>query len=148
MPVNYKIYKSNAKNATNGKYYARAIYKETVSINELATVMQNNCTVKHSDILAVLTELAEVMKQELHRGNRVKIDGLGSFKVGIHSKGAEDVSKFTVAENIVGTRIIFMPETTIEASGNHVKTMLAGIKVKEVDDYKSLRTKDAAEEGE
>lgn len=140
MPVSYKIYKSTAKNATKGKYYARAIYKDTVSIKELATVMQNNCTVKHSDILAVLAELAEVMKQELQRGNRVKIDGLGYFKVGIRSKGAEDVKKFTAAENITATRILFMPETTVETNGSHMKAMLAGIKVKEADDYNSLRT--------
>lgn len=148
MPVNYKIYKSNAKNATNGKYYARAIYKETVDIKQLAATMQNNCTVKQSDILAVLTELAEVMKQEFLRGNRVKLDGLGYFKVTLRSKGADDVTKFTAADNITGIRLLFIPETSIEPNGSHVRNMIAGIKLKEVDNYESLRTKDAANDGE
>ena len=55
MAVNFKIYQSNRKGETNGKYYARATYRETVSIKELAEVMQNNSTVKKSDIVAVLT---------------------------------------------------------------------------------------------
>ena len=73
MAVNFKIYQSNRKGETNGKYYARATYRETVSIKELAEVMQNNSTVKKSDIVAVLTELSEVIRQELQRGNKVKI---------------------------------------------------------------------------
>ena len=32
MAVNFKIYQSNRKGETNGKYYARATYRETVSI--------------------------------------------------------------------------------------------------------------------
>ena len=63
MALNYKIYQSNANNSTKGKFYARASHKETVGIKELAAVMQDNCTVKHSDIVAVLSELSEVMKQ-------------------------------------------------------------------------------------
>lgn len=46
MALNFKIYKSNANNGTKDKFYARASHKDTVSIKELAAVMQNNCTVK------------------------------------------------------------------------------------------------------
>ena len=76
MAVNFKIYQSNRKGETNGKYYARATYRETVSIKELAEVMQNNSTVKKSDIVAVLTELSEVIRQELQRGNKVRLTAL------------------------------------------------------------------------
>lgn len=55
MAVNYKIYQSTAKNATKGLYYARTAYRETVDLKKLAEIMQANCTVKYSDILAVLT---------------------------------------------------------------------------------------------
>lgn len=142
MALNYKIYQSNANNTTKGKFYARASHKETVGIKQLAAVMQNNCTVKHSDIVAVLSELSEMMKQELQRGNRVRIDGLGIFKVNIRSKGAKTAKEFTVSENILGTRINFRPETFINPDGSHVTSMLSGLKVKEDDTYESPRTKD------
>lgn len=142
MALNYKIYQSNTNNATKGKFYARASHKDTVSIKQLAAVMQNNCTVKHSDIVAVLSELSEVMKQELQRGNRVRIDGLGIFKVNIRSKGAKTAKEFTVSENILGTRINFHPETFVNPDGSHVTSMLSGLKVKEDETYESPRTKD------
>lgn len=142
MALNYKIYQSNANNATKGKFYARASHKETVGIKELAAVMQDNCTVKHSDIVAVLSELSEVMKQELQRGNRVRIDGLGIFKVNIRSKGAKTAQEFSAAENILGTRINFRPESFVNTNGSHITNMLSGLKVKEDGTYESPRTKD------
>ena len=142
MALNYKIYQSNANNSTKGKLYARASHKETVGIKELAAVMQDNCTVKHSDIVAVLSELSEVMKQELQRGNRVRIDGLGIFKVNIRSKGAKTAQEFSAAENILGTRINFRPESFVNTNGSHITNMLSGLKVKEDGTYESPRTKD------
>lgn len=142
MALNYKIYQSNANNSTKGKFYARASHKETVGIKELAAVMQDNCTVKHSDIVAVLSELSEVMKQELQRGNRVRIDGLGIFKVNIRSKGAKTAQEFSAAENILGTRINFRTESFVNTNGSHITNMLSGLKVKEDGTYESPRTKD------
>ena len=142
MALNYKIYQSNANNSTKDKFYARASHKETVGIKELAAVMQDNCTVKHSDIVAVLSELSEVMKQELQRGNRVRIDGLGIFKVNIRSKGAKTAQEFSAAENILGTRINFRPESFVNTNGSHITNMLSGLKVKEDGTYESPRTKD------
>ena len=141
MAVNFKIYQSNRKGGTNGKFYARAAHRETINTNDLAEVMQNNSTVKRSDIVAVLTELSEVLRQELQRSNKVHIDGIGTFKVGIRSKGAKTAKEFNATDNIVGSRILFMPETTIDANGNRVKALLAGLKVKEAASYESLKSK-------
>lgn len=142
MAVNFKIYQSNRKGGTNGKFYARAAHRETINTKDLAEVMQNNSTVKRSDIVAVLTELSEVLRQELQRSNKVHIDGIGTFKVGIHSKGAKTAKEFNATDNIVGSRILFMPETTIDANGNRVKALLAGLKVKEAASYESLKSKE------
>lgn len=142
MAVNFKIYQSNRKGGTNGKFYARASHRETINTKDLAEVMQNNSTVKRSDIVAVLTELSEVLRQELQRSNKVHIDGIGTFKVGIHSKGAKTAKEFNATDNIVGSRILFMPETTIDANGNRVKALLAGLKVKEAASYESLKSKE------
>lgn len=142
MAVNFKIYQSNRKGGTNGKFYARAAHRETINTKDLAEVMQNNSTVKRSDIVAVLTELSEVLRQELQRSNKVHIDGIGTFKVGIHSKGAKTAKEFNATDNIVGSRILFMPETTIDANGNRVKALLAGLKVKEAASNESLKSKE------
>lgn len=145
MTVNYKVFQSKRKSGSmKDKFYARAAHRETVSIKDIAQTMQANSTVKYSDVLAVLTELAEVIKAELLRGNVVKIDGLGSFKVGLKSSPADTAKEFTAA-NITGSRINFMPETKIDrTSGKHIKSLLYGLRVAEAASYDSPRT-DATE---
>ena len=147
MAVNYKIYQSKANNASKGLYYARAAYRESVGLKKLAEIMQANCTVKYSDILAVLTELAEVMKTELLNSNSVKIEGLGTFRVTLKSKGCANLKEFKPQNHIIGARVRFAPEVYKDiVSGKRVKPMLAGMKVAELDDYKSVKRADVTKE--
>lgn len=136
MAVRYKLYKSNRKNSPmNGMVYARAAVQNTVTLNELANRIQQNCTAKKSDVKAVLDELVEVMTTELQNGNRVKLDGFGSFKINIASSPATSFSTFNVAKNIKGLRVIFQPEVHTSKATGRQKTFLSGCAVKELDPY-------------
>ena len=57
--LNYKVYMNkNKKNLkTYNKFYARAVYLGTTELAGMADKIQANCSVKKSDVLAVLTEL-------------------------------------------------------------------------------------------
>lgn len=74
MPILYKLRQDNRKNSVNkGKWYARSIMNgTTVGTNELANIMQRNCTLKKSDIIAVIAELVETMADQLQNSMRVK----------------------------------------------------------------------------
>ena len=62
MSIFYRIYQNNnSENKGYGKWYARAVMTSTVTTKELAKVMQENCTLKRSDIEAVLRELSTPM---------------------------------------------------------------------------------------
>ncbi len=135
MAVSYKVYKSNRKGTGAGMYYARAAHRDTVTVKELAQTMEANSTVKRSDILAVLAELSETMKAELQRSNRVRIDGLGTFKIGISTKPAKTAKDFTANKNVSGVHIVFLPEITSDSAGKRVKTLLAGVRVQEAGVY-------------
>lgn len=64
MAVFYKLYQDNRSNAKNkGHWFARTVMTSTTTIDDLADIMQNNCTLKRADILAVISELVEVMIQ-------------------------------------------------------------------------------------
>ena len=80
MAVNYRVYQNKRKGNFAGKYYARAAHKEVITLKDIAKTMQANSTVKYSDVMAVLTELSEVLKNELQRGNIVKLDGGEDFR--------------------------------------------------------------------
>ena len=135
MALKYKMYKSTRNDKTANKWYARAVHEDTIDLNGLASIMQANCTVKESDILAVLRELVETMTRELQSSKRVKIDGFGAFKIGLTSKGADSASDFKASTNITGTHILFQPEVTVDAQ--HVRTykLLSGVKVSEASIY-------------
>ena len=106
-----KTQNKNRDSAAFGKYFATAVYdKKFVETDELASFIQQQASVKKSDIGAVLDELGEAMKHYFELGQKVRIKGLGIFKVGFSSIGvtkAEDVSSATITER----RVLFQPET-------------------------------------
>ena len=106
-----KMQNKNRDSAAFGKYFATAVYdKKFVDTDELASFIQQQASVKKSDIGAVLDELGEAMKHYFELGQKVRIKGLGIFKVGFSSIGvtkAEDVSSATITER----RVLFQPET-------------------------------------
>lgn len=132
MAVLYKLYQNNRKNSsTRGQWYARATMTNDVTLEKLASIIQRNCSMKKSDVLAVLTELVEVMQDELQASHRVKLDGFGAFKIGIQSKASDTVKDFNAAKHVKGLRVIFQPETKISADKTRTRTFLTGCTVQE-----------------
>lgn len=135
MAVNYKLYQCTREGKFKNMWYARATHNGTVDTDQLATIMQANCTVKRSDIVAVLTELVEVMTDQLQNSMRVKLDGFGSFKIGISSAPAESAKEFG-AGNIRGLHVLFQPEAKRDINTNKLqRTFLKAVKVREASVY-------------
>ena len=148
MSVKYRLYRNNISNTgTHRKWYARAVVSRTVGIDEIAARIQDGCTVKRSDVLAVLCELSEAVRDELLAGNRVVLPGLGSFKVGLASAPADTPDEWTPARHLRGAHIVFRPETADSyASGRRSRSpkALRGLEVEEQPRYdKGGRPKDA-----
>jgi|SRR5574344_109223 predicted histone-like DNA-binding protein len=132
MPILYKLKESLLNNKTKGLFYARTVATSTIDTNKLASIMQANCTVKRSDILAVISELVETMKLQLQDSKRVQIDGLGAFKVSLRGTGVAKVDDYSVVKNVKGLRIIFQPEYSIDSSSkSRCKKLLEGAELVE-----------------
>lgn len=133
MSVLYRLYQNtNEKSKANGKWYAKAVMTNVINTKELADIMQRNCTVKPSDIRAVLTELVETMRDQLQQSHRVKLDGLGSFKLGLSCNGAPTAKEFEVRKHVKDVHVVFTPESTTDATGRRSKTFLEGVSVNEL----------------
>lgn len=125
MSVFYRLYQNNNKRSSvYKKWYARAVMIDTMTTRQLAEIMQENCTVKRSDIEAVLRELVPTMTRAMQDSKRVKIDGLGSFKIGLRTKPSASPKEFSSQKNISGMRINFMPETYKDSGTNRRVTDL------------------------
>ena len=132
MAVFYRLSQvTSPKQKGYGKWYPRAVMTNTVDTDALATIMQRNCTVKKSDIMAVITELIETMQDQLQDSKRVKLNGFGTFKIGICSEGADTAADFSVSKNVKNLHVLFMPEVKSDASGQRKKTFITGCSVQE-----------------
>ena len=132
MPIFYKLSQDKRLiSPTKGMWFARAIATNVIDTNGLAEIMQRNCTVKKSDILAVLAELVETMTDQLQQSARVKLNGFGSFKIGIKGTGSDTVKDYSVAKNVKGLRVNFQPERSTDSNGTRNKKFLEGATVTE-----------------
>ena len=133
MSVFYRLHQDKSVGTKrSGKWYARMVPTAVVDTRKLAEIIQRNCTVKKADVLAVIDELVETMRDQMQDSKRVKLDGFGSFKIGIKSKGAATAKAFTVQENIEDLHVVFNPERTHDAAGNRSKQFLQGATVEEL----------------
>lgn len=133
MSVFYKLYQDNRETSNKkGQWYARAAITDTVTTDQLAKIMQRNSTVKISDIKAVLAELAETMQDQLQASRRVKIDGIGAFKLGLTTKPASTAKEFNASKNIAGIHVVFQPETHIDKDRKRTKMLISGASVREL----------------
>ena len=107
-----KTKNNNQYNAAYGRYFAVAVYdNHFVGTDELAEFIQRQASVKKSDIKAVLQELGEAMKHFFEMGQKIKLDGIGIFKVGFSSIGVDKIEDCG-ASTISTRRVLFQPETT------------------------------------
>jgi predicted histone-like DNA-binding protein len=81
-----------------------------IGTEELADFIQQQASVKKSDIKAVLDELGGAMKHYFELGQKVKLDGIGILKVGFSSIGVNRLEDCTSA-TITTRRVLFQPET-------------------------------------
>ena len=136
MALLYKIVRDNRKNSGN-LYYGRAVQIQTVDTNGLADIIQRNCTVKKSDVLAVINELVEVMTDQLQNSVTVKLDGFGSFKIGLKTVGADKPENFSISRNVSGMRVNFVSTGKKDQSTNKVvRTFLGGATLMKYDPSK------------
>ena len=106
-----KLQNNNDASKAFGKWFATAVYDQRfVETEELANYIQQQASVKKSDIKAVLDELGGAMKHYFELGQKIRLDGIGIFKVGFSSIGTTDKDDCG-AQTITTRRVLFQPET-------------------------------------
>jgi predicted histone-like DNA-binding protein len=116
-----KAQNKNSHSEAFGKYFAQAVYdNHFIGTEDLADFIQRQASVKKSDIKAVLQELGEALKHFFELGQKVRLDGIGIFKVGFSSIGVARVDDCSAA-TITTRRVLFQPETTRVVVGQDKK---------------------------
>ena len=106
-----KLQNKNDESTAYGKWFATAVYDQRfITTEELSEFIQTQASVKKSDIKAVLDELGGALKHFFELGQKVKLDGIGIFKVGFSSIGTATKDDCG-AQTITTRRVLFQPES-------------------------------------
>ena len=112
------------------KTYATAQYAEMMNLEDLAEHMSSHGSkYDKGDIMAVVTQLASCIKEQLLLGNKVTLGDLGSFSVGLDAKAAPNAEEFSTSQ-IKRVLVRWSPSNTLsglekEASFEYVSTRKA-----------------------
>ena len=109
--INYKIIsKVNPRDlAAQRKLYAVKQAQNTITLRELSQRISRESTLSVVDIKAVLEGLLQAIPDELNKGNIVKLNEFGTFRLTLQSTGAETEEEFSSA-NIKKVNIRFRPD--------------------------------------
>lgn len=92
--------------------YARIVRSVTHDTKALTDEISKRCTLTAADIKAVLQAASEAIRAHLAEGNRVHLDGLGSFYVSLRCK-PEEGKKITARQVHFG-QVHFLPEVPLK----------------------------------
>ena len=113
--VNYTVVpKINPRDReSEAKFYGNVKSSGDINIREMAERIQGNCTVTKADVYAVLVALEDVIAESIQKGEIVRLMDIGTFRVGISTKGALKEEEFNDSL-IKKTRIIFRPGSILQ----------------------------------
>ena len=130
--------KNPSEKGTPPKYYGHVQARGDINLREMSERIQQTCTVHKSDVYAVLVALEDVITDALKGGEIVRLGDLGTFQIGISSKGAlteEDYDESLIKK----ARINFRP-------GSALANALTGLTYKKVAVKSSKADKEQEEE--
>ena len=96
------------------KAYARVQINEVISTKKfVAHISDHNGVFSKGTVKGVTTDLVNCLREMLVAGNKVEIEGLGTFGISLSSEGAESMEKFT-ASNIKSVNLVFKPAEELQ----------------------------------
>lgn len=112
MAIRYKLVQNKiGGHESFGKYYARSVKVGEVGMKEIERIIEYNCTLKRSDVRAVLTELVDTIKSKLQDGYTVDLDELGRLSLGVNSEGVYREEDFNARKHITRLVVNYRPNT-------------------------------------
>lgn len=72
--------------------------------------MSAMCTVTYADVMAVLGELPGVMADYMAQGKSVRLEGLGTFRLTLSTRGVTSEADFDFQKQLKAVRVQFVPQ--------------------------------------
>lgn len=110
-----KLLKFKFRRNSNGTFGANIMHGETLGRRELTGLLAAaSHLIPTSAAIAALVHLPEVIVAELTDGNRVRIDGLGTFKLTVKTKAVASPAVFRAHRDVVEYDIAFQMDKQLK----------------------------------
>ena len=111
-----KKYKNNnSKNSAYGKTFGRLVHQDTLNTSDLCRHMMKHGTIFTSDVVkGVVEKFINCFEELLLEGNKIKLDGLGTFYLSAKTEGVSDETQFS-ASNVKAIHVKFLPDQSKES---------------------------------
>lgn len=121
MAAEYEFFRTpQPKGSNKERYHARMVVKQKVDTKQLARTIARRGAIKEAEVIAVITDLAKVLQEELSEGKSVHIDGIGSFRVSAQSPSVRTRDEVR-AESIKFKSVVYTPEKGLRKQLNGMK---------------------------
>ena len=109
-----KTYKNNnSKNNAYGKTYGRLVYVDTLDTSDLCRHMMKHGTIYTPDVVkGVVERFVMCFEELLLEGNKIKLDGLGTFYLSANTEGV--ILSFRLLQELLGGASEELFEVTVE----------------------------------
>lgn len=94
----------------DSKFYASPQVSETISLDSFCRhISEHNSKYNRADIMAVLTQSVDCLREMLLDGKKVLLGDLGAFNIGLNSKGALTAEMFNPSIHIKNVHVNWTP---------------------------------------
>ena len=99
-----------------GKWYGRLVTLDTLTTHDLCKHIAKHGSVFTADVVkGVVEKFVNCFEELLLEGNKVKLDGLGTFYLTISTSGVEKSEDFDVQQHVKSVRMRFLPDKSSES---------------------------------
>ena len=106
-----------------GVWYPKSVtVGKPIDTDMVAERLAKISTVSRADVLAVLAELPGVLADYMAQGKSVSLDGLGTFRLTLSTRGVADRADFDVDKQIEAVRVQFIPTRKGNAKQGEAQT--------------------------
>ena len=130
MSIKLRLVRNNIKSSCHyGKYFARTVRQNDVTLQDLAEEAARNCSLKKSDVVAAVTELEDMMRHRLADGDTFVLKGIGRFSLRVESDGVDHPKEFSLKKHIRRIICRFLPASHRNTDGTLTYNMSEDVKV-------------------
>ncbi len=135
MAVIYEPFQSSLADKSGNKlFYPRVVRTATITTDQIAKEVAQYASLSTGDVKSTIDNLVTVMTNHLHASESVNLEGLGTFRLVMKSKGNGVALAKEVSASQATLTVRFQPSSTKNVDGTMAtRAMVTGVKCVRID---------------